>query len=104
MRIARLVTTDAANGCIAELDRLRVTRAARDRSVGISQLEVRECVIERFPVELDDVSLSSRMVGMAIGAFGLHGIRPTTVKSPTRRTVSRYFLVASNAQARLRLS
>jgi len=103
VRIVCLVTIEAPSGRVAELDLPRVTVAARYRPVGVPQLEIRESMIEGLAVELDDVGLSSHMVGMTMGAFLFLRIRLPPMESPARRLVRRDVFVARKAKPRLRL-
>ena len=82
VRIVRLVTVEAASGRVAELYILQMTAAARHGFVGIAQLEIRKGVVEGFAIELDDVGVSSLVIGMAVGAVLFCGILLSRMKSP----------------------
>jgi len=104
VRIVRLVTVEAAAGGIAELYRLHVTIAAARGLVCIPELEIRECVIERLAVQLDDVGFSPRVIGMTSVAFLLPRIRLAPVKPPARGTFRGNVFVAPKAETGLRAS
>ncbi len=93
MRVNRLVTVEAASARLAEFHRWRVAAGARHRSVRVAKREVREGVIERLTVQLDDVGLSSLVIGMTMVAFGFRGIGLAPVKSLAGRTIRRNFLM-----------
>jgi hypothetical protein len=97
MRIVRLVTIEAATGRVAELCRLRVTADARYCLMCVPERKIRQFVIERLAVQLDDVGISPHMVCMAMIAFLSFCIQLTPVKSLTGRKVRGNFLVARNA-------
>jgi len=102
--IVRLMAIVAAPGRVAKLHSLRVAAAALHRFVGVAELEIRESVIECFAVEQDDVGFPALMIGVAVGAVPLCGIRLPSVKSPTRQPIRGRFLVACEAQPRLGFS
>ncbi|HMA73171.1 MAG TPA: hypothetical protein VKP67_17070 [Xanthobacteraceae bacterium] len=102
--IVRLMAIVAAPGRVAKLHSLQVAAAALYRLVSIAQLEIRESVIECFAVELDDVGFPALVIGVAVGAVLLCGIRLPSVKSPTCQPIRGRFLVACEAQPRLRFS
>jgi hypothetical protein len=104
VRIARLVTIEAASGRAAEFYCLRVTADAQHGFVRVAKLEIRKCVIECFAVQLDDVGISPFVIGMTMVAFLFRGVRLTPVKSLTRRTVRSNFFVARQAESSLRPS
>jgi hypothetical protein len=104
MRIVRLVTIEAASGRVAELCRLRVTADAWYCLVCVPEREIRQFVIERLAVQLDDVGISPLMVCMTMTAFLSLRIQLTPVKSLTGRTVRGNFLVARKAEPSLRPS
>jgi hypothetical protein len=95
--IDRLVTVEAASGCVAELYRLNMTPATLHRFVSVMQLEIRKCMVECFAVELDDVGISPLVIGVTMGAFLLHCIRLSSVKPLAGRPISGSFLVACQA-------
>ena len=101
VRIVRLMTVQAASGRLAEFYLWRVTAGARHRLVCVPEPEIRERMIEGLAVELDDVGISSPVVGMAMVAFLFCGIRLAPVKSLTRRTIRGNFLMAVEAEPRL---
>jgi hypothetical protein len=102
MRIVRLVTVEAASGRVAKLCRLRVTVDARYCRVGVPEIEIRKRVIEGLAVELDNVGTSALMICVTMGTFLFRCIRLTPVKSAARPTVCDNFLVAREAEPRLR--
>ena len=69
MRIAGLVAIEAASRRIAKLDRLHVTAIAAHCLMRTLKFKVRGCVIECFPIELNDVGCSPLVIGMAMVAF-----------------------------------
>ena len=69
VRIARLMTIEAASGGVAELDRWQVTTTTLHRFVCAFEFEIRHCVIECFSIKLDDVGSSPLVIGMAMVAF-----------------------------------
>ena len=70
----------------------------------VPKCKISKGVVERFAIELDDVGISSLVIGVTMIAVLLCGIRLTPVKPLPRRPVRRDFLVARKAQARLRFS
>jgi hypothetical protein len=104
VRIVRLMTVEAASGRLAEFCRRRVTAAARNRLVRVSELEIRRCMIECLAVQLDDVGASSLVIGMTMVAILLCGVRLTPMKTRARRTIGSDFLVTPKAEPRLGLS
>jgi hypothetical protein len=94
VRIDRLVTVEAAPRRVAELYLLGMTTATLHRFVSVVQLEIRECMIECFAVELDDVGISPLVIGVTMGAFLFGGIRLSSVKPLARRPISGGVLVA----------
>jgi hypothetical protein len=104
VRIARLMTIEAASGRVAEFYRLGVAAAALHGFVSVAELKIRKCVIEGFAIELNDVGVSPLMIGVTTRAFLLRCLRLTPMKSLTRLTIRGSFFVACNAETRLRLS
>jgi hypothetical protein len=102
--IVRLMTVEAAPGCVAVSCRLRMAAAALRRLVRVPELEIRKRVIERLAIELHDVGISPLVVGVTVGAVLPRCIRLTPVKSPGHLTVRRDFLVACEAEPGLRPS
>lgn len=102
MWIICLVAVEATPAGITEFYRLPMTTAALRRLVRIPQHEIRKGVIEGLAIELDDVRISPFVISVTMGAFLLHRIRLTPVKSLTRRTIRSNVLVARQAQSRLR--
>jgi len=101
VRLARLVTVEAASGRVAKFYRLRMTAAALHGFVRVPKLEVRKCMVEGFAIELDDIGIPPLVIAMTMGAFLLRGIRLTPVESLTRRTIRSDVLMTREAQARL---
>jgi hypothetical protein len=101
VRILLLVTVEAAPGRLAELFRWGVTAGARHCLVRVPEFEIREGVIERLAVELDDVGISSLVIGMTVVAFLFCGIRLAPVKPLARRAIGSNVLVAIDAAPRL---
>jgi hypothetical protein len=101
MWINRLVTIDTTAGRLAEFDRWRVAAGARHRSVGIPKREIRKGMVERLAVQLDNVGVSSLVIGMAMIAFAFCGIRLAPMKSLASRTIGGHFLVTCKAEPRL---
>jgi hypothetical protein len=104
MRIIYLVTIEAEPGGVAKLDILCVTAIALRSLVGVPKLEIRGRVIECLSVKQDDVSVSTLMIGVTMGAFLFRRVGLTPVKSLGRLAVGSDFFVACQAQSRLRLS
>jgi hypothetical protein len=104
VRIIRLMTVEAASGRVAKLYILQMTAAARHGFVGITQLEIRKGVVEGFAIELDDVGVSSFVIGVAVSAFLLRRIRLPRVESPTCQSIRCNFFVTCQAESRLRFS
>src|SRR5664279_1648821 len=101
MRVVRLMTVEAAPGCLAEFYRWRVTAGARHGLVCIPELEIRGGVIERLPVEQDDVGVSALVIGVTVVAFLLCGIRLAPVKSLACGAIGSNLLVAVETEPRL---
>ena len=97
MRIVCLVTIEAAPGGVAKLRILRVTAVAWHGLVGIPKLEIRRRVIKCFAVKQDDVSISTLVIGVTMGAFLFRRIRLTPVKSLGRLAIGSSFFVAGQA-------
>ena len=70
----------------------------------VPQREIGKGVIKRFAIELDDVGISSLVIGVTMVAVLLRSIRLTPMKSLTRQPVRRNFLVTCKASSRLRFS
>jgi hypothetical protein len=100
--IVRLVAVEAASRSVAELYVLRVTTDARHGFMCIPKFEIRERVIERLPVQLDDIGLAPLVIGMAMVAVLVYCLGLTPVKSFARPAVVGRFLVASEAEPTLR--
>ena len=104
VRILLLMTIKAATGCLAELFRWRVAAGARHHFVSVPEFEIRKRMIERLAVKLDDIGISSLVIGMTVAAFLLRGIELATVKSVVFLTIRGNLFVAIEAEPRLRLS
>jgi len=97
MRIVCLVTIEAAPGGVAKLRILRVTAVAWHGLVGTPKLEIRRRVIKCFAVKQDDVSISTLVIGVTMGAFLFRRIRLTPVKSLGRLAIGSGLFVAGQA-------
>jgi hypothetical protein len=104
MRIAGLVAVEAAPGGVAKLHGRRVAAGAFHGAVRAPEFEAGECVIERLVVQLDDISISSFVVGVALVAVLRGRDRVTSVKSLPCRTIGCNLFVAREAKPRLRVS
>jgi hypothetical protein len=104
VRILLLVTIEAASRRLAELDRWRVTAGARHGLVRVPEFEIREGMIERLAIKLDDVGITSLVIGVTVVAFLFGGIRLTTVKPLARRAIRGNVLVAIKTTPRLGFS
>jgi hypothetical protein len=69
--------------------------------VRIPKRKIRKGMVERLAVQLDDVGVSSLVVGMAMIAFAFRGIRLAPMKSLAGRTIGGHFLVTCKAEPRL---
>jgi len=97
MRIICLVTIEAAPRGVAELHILRVAAVARHSLVGIPKLEIRRRMIKCLAVKQNDVSISTLVIAVTMGAFLFRRIRLTPVKSLGRLAVGGSFFVAGQA-------
>jgi hypothetical protein len=104
MRIAGLMAVEAAPGRVAKLHRWRVAARAFHGAVRAPELKAGECVIERLMVQLDNIGISSFVVGVALVAVLRSRDGVTSVKSLPRRTISCNLFVARKAKPRLRVS
>jgi hypothetical protein len=104
MSIAGLVAIEAASRRIAKLDRLHVTAIATHCLMCTLEVEIRDCVIECFPIELDDVGRSPLVIGMTMVAFLCPRVGLTPVEPFSQPAIRSDFLVACEAKRRLRLS
>ena len=78
-----------------------VTSDARHCFVLVPELEIRKCMIECLAVQLDDVGVSSLVIGMTMVAFLFCGIRLAPMESLACRTIRSNFFVALKAEPRL---
>ena len=104
MGIGGLVAVEAPSWRFSELHGLHMTTVATCRLVGAPQIEVRESVIERFPVELDDVGISPLVIRVAMLAIPFRSVGLTPVKSLSRTAVSGDLLVTRKTETGLRLA
>ena len=102
--IDRLVTVEAASRCISELHRLHMTAVATRRLVGTLEIEIREGVIECFPVELNDVRTPPLVIRVAVLAIPFRRIGLTPVETLSQPTIGGDLLVARKTKTRLRLA
>lgn len=70
----------------------------------VPQCEIRESVIEGLAIQLNDIGVPPRVIGVTMVAVLLGGARRTAMKPLVRRAVGGDFLVARKAQARLRFA
>ena len=94
----------AASGRVAEFYGWRVAAGARYCLVGGPEFKIREGMIERLPVQLDDVGVPSLVIGVTMGALILCGARLAPMKSLARRTIRCDFLMACKAEPHLRFA
>jgi hypothetical protein len=85
---------NATSRRIAEFCRFGMTAAALHGPVCVSQCKLGRAVIERFAVELDDIGISSLVVGVTMGAILPRCIRLATVKPFASNEISSNFFVA----------
>ena len=93
VRIVRFVTVEAASGRVTEFYRLSVTAVTPHGFMRVAQFEICKGVVERFTIELDDIGVSSLVIGVAMGAFLLSRVRLPPVKSFGRRPIGSNVLV-----------
>jgi len=103
VRIGCLVTIKAKPGRVAKLDLLGVTIAASHRLVCALQAEVRQRVIERLSIELNDIDTPALVIGVAHPAFLSGRIELAPMKSASCPAVRGDILVALQTFAGLRL-
>ena len=84
VRIDRLVTIHAAAGRAAEFGRGLVTLVAGDRDVSTVEREIRETVIKRLAIELNDVGAAALVISVTRSAFLFRRVRLAPVKAPAR--------------------
>src|SRR5581483_6648062 len=104
VRIVGLVAVEAASRGLAVFGGLGVATVAAGPLVRPRQDEVRERMIERLTIELNDVDLSPLVIGMTGAAFGFGCLRMAAVETPSRLAVRRNRLVASEAKLALGLA
>ncbi len=102
VRIAFLVTVEAALGRVAEFRGSQMTSAARYDRMGVPQREIRKAVLESLGVQLDDVSVPPFVIRVTMVALELRGLGITPVESPARLAIGAGILVTVEAQAGLR--
>jgi hypothetical protein len=102
VRVKRPVTIKAKTWGVPKLDGLEMTIAAGHRLVRALQAEVRQRVVERLAIKLNNIGASALVVGMAEAAFLLCGIELSAVKSSACLSVRSDLLVAVEALAGLR--
>ena len=98
VRIARLVTIEAACGRGAKLRGFHMTAGAWHPGVCIPEAEIRARVVERLGVQLHDVGISPFMIGVTMGAFLLRRSRVAAVKASSGLAVGALLLVAIEAK------
>ncbi len=59
-------------------------------------------MIERLPIELNDIRPATFVIGVTVTALGANGIRAFAMKAPRLLTVPRDVLVAGQTKSRLR--
>ncbi len=99
MRISVPVTIDAAARRVAKLHFGQMTTVASRVFVAAIELKVRKCVIERFPVELHDVSGPAFVIRMAAFALRLRGIVTLSMQAASKLPVLGDVFVAGEAEA-----
>jgi hypothetical protein len=102
VRIARLVTIEAAGGRGAKLRGFHMTAGAWHPGVCIPEGEIRARVVERLGVQLHDVGISPFVIGVTMGAFLLCRSRISPVKTSSGLAVGALLLVTPEAQLGLR--
>ena len=103
VRLLRFVAVIAAAGGAAESDRSCVAAVAADRLVAALELEIGGGVIEGLAVELDNIGVSTLVVGVTILAVLVQSVGLPAVKASTVPAVIGGLLVARDAEAGLRL-
>ena len=102
MRIGLPVAVDAAVRRAAELHFGQMTTVASRVLVAAVELKIRESVIERLPVELNDVGSPAFVIGMALLALRFRSIVTLSMQAASKLPVLGDVLVAGKAEARLR--
>lgn len=97
MRINGLVTVEAASRRLAEFYGWRMTAGARHRSVRVPKQKIRQIMIECLAIELDDVGVSSLVIGVTMVAFGFCGVGLVAMKSLSGHPVRCNLLVTRKA-------
>ena len=96
--IVRFVAVEAASRRVTKLYRLQMAAATLYCFVRVFQLEIRKCMIEGFAVELDDVGISARVIGVAMAAVLRPRLRLPAMKASAQLTIRGDFLVAGGAE------
>ncbi len=104
VRIAVLMTVKAASRGVAEFRCLRMAAAAGHRNMRVPQREIRESVVKGLAIQLDDIGVPPRVIGVTVIAVLFGSGRPTSMKSLVRGAISGDFLVARKAPAGLRFA
>jgi hypothetical protein len=94
MFVVFLVAVEAAAGCASEFDFWGVTAVASHLLVTACELEVREGVVERLLIELNDVGCPPLMVGVAAVAIRFQSVGPLTVQASPNLAVAGDVLMA----------
>lgn len=102
MWVTRLMAVEASSRCVAELCRLRVTAGARHDPVRVPECKIRECVVERLAVQLDDIGIAAKVIRMTMVAVLALGLSLAPVKSFSQGTIRGYLFVTRQAEPRLR--
>jgi hypothetical protein len=102
MWIARLVTVEAATGSAAKPRRLPMAAVTLNRLVSAVQSEIRHGVVERLPIELNNVGFPSFVIGVTVVAFLPCGFRLAAMETRTELAIRRDVLVTCDAKPRLR--
>lgn len=94
----RLVAIDTPAGGGAKFLPHLMTAFAPCFGVGPFEAKIRERMIERLPIQPNDVGSSACVIGVAGPAFALHGIGPAAMKSAFLFAIRGDVLVAGQAR------
>jgi hypothetical protein len=101
VRIVGFVAIDAKARCTAKLRLRRMAAFAGCQPVSAHELEARKIVIERLPIELNNISAAPFVICMAMAAFRANGVWPLAMKATRFLPVFRNVLVTRQAKPRL---
>jgi hypothetical protein len=104
VRIIRFVAINAASRCLSKFRMLGVAGTAIHALVRARECEVRVGVVEGLFVQLDDVECPPLVIGVAMPAFILQGVRVPPMIAAVSLSIGGNILVAIEAKPGLRLS